>query len=101
MANDHKDPPHFITINGIDLSEHIQAVDVRPRSADVDAAIPGVKPIGPITITGSFTLTRRCGFCGTEFAPGDEGTPTATHRETGFKTPICPTCFIALQDTID
>lgn len=84
----------WITINGIDLSEHIKDI----QFPSLDESVEGVEKREPIQISGRFDYdTERCIVCRGHFVPGPEGTAYVTVEQTGERFgPVCHACGTSL-----
>ena len=91
--------PH-VSINGMDLSAFVKDAQIHARQVDLDAMIPGLRNLGPVT----FTLTIRpktftCGSCGEPYIRGEEGGQiTAVNQRTGERILLCPPCGVAMLE---
>ncbi len=99
MSDDEKKKPDFVSINGIDITEHVQECAFGPAWERSLPTLYG-RPIvpGPITIAGVWDDGRvTCSVCGERFTPGPEGTATLTNTESGESLGVvCPSCGTAL-----
>lgn len=84
-----------ISLNGIDLSSHLK--DITFPSLE-DAAMPGVKRLGPIQISGTWDDGHpKCIVCGGPVVSGPEGTPVLVEESTGQRFgPACTDCVVAV-----
>jgi hypothetical protein len=94
----YKGKPIIVTINGIDLSQHIQSIgDWAPTG--YDELLHGIQTVAaPIEISGRFDDgTLECIVCRGSFVPGPEGIATLTVESTGEQfTPVCHACGTSL-----
>lgn len=88
-----------LTVNGVDLSAFVKDIKIDvSRSNDYhDAFLPGLKNVGPITITGYFDdpTTYVCGVCGQTTARLASGDPVLQHS-TMRSVPVCGDCLVPL-----
>lgn len=93
-----KGKPIIVTINGLDISKFVTAINDLGVPVFVDD-LPGIQRMPDIQISGRWDDgTKDCIVCGGHFVPGPEGTAYVTVEQTGERFgPVCHACGTSLM----